>query len=122
MTEQPFTISVPDDVLDDLHERLRRTRWPDPVTDSGWTYGLDVDWMKSIADYWLNHYDWRAQQRALNEYPHYIAEIDGFRIHYLHFRRKHANAVLVITHGWPGSFLELLKVAPRLGEVGKQVV
>jgi pimeloyl-ACP methyl ester carboxylesterase len=117
MTEQRFTISVPDEAIEDLHRRLRQTRWPDTVTGSGWTYGLDVDWMKSIADCWLNHYDWRARERGLNEYPHYLAVIDGFRIHYLHFRSEHPNAVpLVITHGWPGSFLELLKVAPRLAE------
>jgi pimeloyl-ACP methyl ester carboxylesterase len=115
MTEQRFTISVPDEAIDDLHRRLRQTRWPDTVTGSGWTYGLDLAWMKSIADYWLNQYDWRAQQRALNEHPHYVAVIDGFRIHYLHFRSTHPNAVpLIITHGWPGSFLELLKVAPML--------
>jgi pimeloyl-ACP methyl ester carboxylesterase len=115
MTEQRFTISVPDEVVDDLHRRLRQTRWPDAVADSGWTYGLDLDWMRSIADYWLNQFDWYAQQRVLNDYPHYIAEIDGFRIHYLHFRSSHPNAVpLVVTHGWPGSFLEFLKVAPML--------
>jgi pimeloyl-ACP methyl ester carboxylesterase len=117
MTGQPFTISVPDDAIDDLHQRLRHTRWPDTVTDSGWTYGLDLDWMRSIVDYWLHQYDWRAQQRTLNELPHHVATIDGFRIHYLHFRSQHPNAVpLVITHGWPGSFLELLKVAPMLAE------
>ncbi len=117
MQEQRLVISVPDEAIDDLHRRLRQTRWPDTVTGSGWTYGLDVDWMKSLADYWLNQYDWRAQQRALNEYPHYVAVIDGFRIHYLHFRSKHPHAVpLVITHGWPGSFLELLKVAPMLAD------
>jgi pimeloyl-ACP methyl ester carboxylesterase len=71
----------------------------------------------SLADYWLNQFDWHAQQRVLNEYPHYIAEIDGFRIHYLHFRSVRADAVpLLITHGWPGSFLELLKAAPMLAE------
>jgi len=115
MTEQRFTISVPDEALEDLHRRLRQTRWPDTVSNSGWTYGLDVEWMQSIAGYWLNQYDWSAQQRALNEYPHYLAVIDGFRIHYLHFRSKDPNAVpVVLTHGWPGSFLELLKVAPML--------
>ena len=115
MTEQRFAISVSGEALDDLHRRLRATRWPDTVTDSGWTYGLDLEWMRSLTDYWLNQYDWVAQQRALNKYPHYLAEIEGFRIHYLHFRSKNSNAVpLVITHGWPGSFLELLKVAPML--------
>ena len=117
MKEQRFTISVSDEAIDDLQRRLRQTRWPDTVAGSGWTYGLDLDWMKSLADYWLHQYDWRAQQRALNEYPHYIAVIDGFRIHYLHFPSKHPGAVpLVITHGWPGSFLELLKVAPMLAD------
>lgn len=117
MNEQPFTISVPEEAIDDLHRRLRHTRWPDAVVDSGWTYGLDLDWMRSLADYWLREYDWRAEARTLNEYPHYVATIDGCQIHYLHFRSKHPNAVpLVITHGWPGSFLELLKVAPRLAE------
>lgn len=115
MVEQPFTISVPAEAIDDLHRRLRQIRWPDTVTGSGWTYGLDLDWTKSIADSWLNQYDWRAQERALNEYPHFTAVIDGFCIHYLHFRSRHPNALpLIITHGWPGSFLELLKVAPML--------
>src|SRR5262245_9040264 len=117
MPEQRFRIEVPDEAIDDLHRRLRETRWPDTVTGSGWAYGLDVDWMRSIADHWLNQYDWRAQERALNRYPHYITAIDGFRIHYLHFRSQHPNAVpLIITHGWPGSFLELLKVAPQLAD------
>ena len=87
------------------------------MTGSGWTYGLDFGWMKLMVDYWLTRYDWGAHQWALNEYPHYISVIDGFRIHYLHFRSKYPNAVpLLITHGWPGSFLELLKVAPMLAE------
>jgi pimeloyl-ACP methyl ester carboxylesterase len=117
MTEQPFTISVPDEAIDDLHRRLRQTRWPDTVNDSGWTYGLDLAWMRSMAEYWLDHYDWRVQERELNTHPHYTAEVDGFRIHYLHFRSRHPGAVpLILTHGWPGSFLELLKVAPMLAE------
>ena len=91
MNERPFTISVPDEAVDDLRRRLRQTRWPDTVAGSGWAHGVDVDWMKSMADYWLNRYDWPAQERALNEHPHWIAEIDGFRIHYLHFRSLQAR-------------------------------
>ncbi|MEO8910245.1 MAG: epoxide hydrolase family protein, partial [Gemmatimonadaceae bacterium] len=113
MMEQPFAISVPEEAIDNLRLRLRQTQWPDTVMGSGWAYGVDLDWMKAIAEYWRNQFDWRAQERELNAYPHYIGTIDGFRIHYLHFRSKHTNAVpLIITHGWPGSFLELLKVAP----------
>ena len=101
MAEQRFTISVSDEAIDDLRRRLRQTRWPDTVTDSGWTYGLDLDWMKSIADYWVNQFDWRAQERTLNAFPHYVADIGGLRVHYLHFRSRHPHAVpLVITHGW----------------------
>jgi len=117
MKEQRFTISIPDEAIAELHRRLRQTRWPDTVSDSGWTYGLDLEWMRTLADYWANQYDWRTHERALNEYPHYLADIDGFWVHYLHFRSRHANAVpLIITHGWPGSFLELLKVAPMLAD------
>lgn len=119
INEQRFTISVPDEDIDDLRRRLEQTRWPDTVIDSGWTYGLDLGWMKSLIDHWLHRYDWRARERALNEYPHYLADVDGFRIHYLHFRSRHPHAVpLVLTHGWPGSFLEMLKVAPRLTDDG----
>lgn len=121
MTEQAFAISVPDDRVEDLRSRLRRTRWPDTVAHSGWTYGVDLAWMKSIADYWLNEYSWRAHERALNAYPHRVAVIDGFRIHYLHFRSAYPDAIpLIITHGWPGSFLELLKAAQMLA-VGSSV-
>jgi pimeloyl-ACP methyl ester carboxylesterase len=117
MTPYPFTIAIPDHQIDDLHRRLRQTRWPDTVADSGWTYGVDVAWMQSIANRWLNEYSWRDHERALNAYPHHVTVIDGFRIHYLHFRSAHRGAVpLLITHGWPGSFLELLKVAPMLAE------
>ena len=117
MTEEPFSISVPREAIDDLDRRLRQTRWPDTVAGSGWTYGLDLAWMQSTADYWLNGYDWRAHERELNAHPHRIAVIDGFRIHYLHFRSRHPNAVpLIVTHGWPGSFLELLKAASMLAE------
>jgi pimeloyl-ACP methyl ester carboxylesterase len=115
MMEQRFTVSVPDEALEDLRRRLRLARWPDAVRDSGWTYGLEIAWMKSLADDWLNRYDWRAQERGLNQYPHYRAVIDGVGIHYVHFRSQDPHAVpLIITHGWPGSFLEMLKVAPIL--------
>jgi pimeloyl-ACP methyl ester carboxylesterase len=115
VTERRFTISIPDGAIEDLRRRLRQARWPDAVAGSGWSYGLGLDWMRSLVEYWLNGYDWRTQERALNELPHHLAEVDGYRIHYLHFRSPHPRAVpLVITHGWPGSFLELLKVADRL--------
>lgn len=117
MTGQRFRISVAEEAIDDLRRRLGQARWPDAVTDGGWSYGVSRDWMRSLRDYWLEEFDWREQERALNAFPHYMAEIDGFRIHYLHFRSKHAGAVpLMMTHGWPGSFLELLKVAPMLAE------
>jgi pimeloyl-ACP methyl ester carboxylesterase len=115
MTGQPFTIAISDDRIDDLRRRLHQTRWPDTVTGSGWTYGVDLASMQSLADHWLHSYSWRDHERALNAYPHHLTVIDGLRIHYLHFRSAHPEAVpILITHGWPGSFLELLKVAPLL--------
>jgi pimeloyl-ACP methyl ester carboxylesterase len=117
MIASQFTIAISDDRIDDLHRRVRETRWPDTVADSGWTYGVDLAWMQSIADDWLHAYSWRDHERALNAYPHHVATIEGARIHYVHLRSPHRGAVpLVITHGWPGSFAELLKAAPMLAD------
>ena len=74
---EPMTIDVPQQVLDDLRERLERTRWPDQVPGTGWSRGVDLDYMKQLVAYWLDEYDWHAQQEALNQYAHFRADIDG---------------------------------------------
>ena len=115
MTGQRFVIDVPDQAIEDLGRRLRETRWPDEIPGSAWTYGVSREWLRSLVQYWIDEYDWRAQERALNSDPHYVASMDGFRVHYLHFRSAHPDAVpIVMTHGWPGSFFELLEAARLL--------
>jgi len=108
---RPFQIQVDDTVLKDLRERLDRARFPDQIEGSGWDYGTNLGYMKELVDYWLTKFDWRAQERRLNQLPQFKTRIDGLDIHFVHQRSKEPNALpLVITHGWPGSFAECLKV------------
>ncbi len=108
---RPFRIDVPQSDLDDLAERLRRTRFPAPLPGDGWDTGVPVTYLRELVGYWLRTYDWRTQEAALNEYPQFTTEIDGQRIHFLHIRSPEPHALpLLLTHGWPGSFVEFLEV------------
>jgi pimeloyl-ACP methyl ester carboxylesterase len=112
---KPFRIDVPQQDLDDLHDRLGRTRWPDEIPGAGWDYGVPVEYVKKLAEYWHNGYDWRAWEAEINQYPQFTTEIDGQNIHFLHVRSPHENALpLILTHGWPGSIVEYLKVIEPL--------
>jgi pimeloyl-ACP methyl ester carboxylesterase len=114
-TIQPFKIAVPDAVLDDLFRRLDVTRWPDEVENAGWEYGASLGYMKSLANYWRNGYDWRREEAALNELPQYRVALDGFYIHFVHVRGRGPSPLpIVMTHGWPGSFMEMGKIIPLL--------
>ena len=107
----PFRIDVPDAELSDLRERLLRTRWPEAETVDDWSQGVPLAYLRALCDYWAKGYDWRATEQRLNGLPQFRTEIDGLRIHFLHVRSPHAGALpLVITHGWPGSIVEFLKV------------
>ena len=107
----PFTISVPDEVLDDLQVRLSHVRFPDQLNDVGWTYGAELSFMQELIEYWRNQYDWRLNETELNRWDHYKTEINKLDIHFIHQRSKHENAVpLLITHGWPGSVYEFMKI------------
>ncbi len=117
---RPFAIQVEDAVLGDLKERLAKTRWPHQIPGSGWDYGVDVSYMKQLVDYWRTAYDWRKQERALNELPQFTTEIDGLQIHFVHVRSPHSDALpLILVHGWPGSFCEFQKIIPMLTEPEK---
>lgn len=108
---KPFKIAVDDAVLRDLKERLARTRWPDQLDNSGWDYGVDLAYMKELVAYWQNKYDWRAEEKKLNEFPQFTTEIDGVTIHFIHQQSKEKDALpLVLVHGWPGSFMEFHKI------------
>ncbi|HEX9040433.1 MAG TPA: epoxide hydrolase [Trebonia sp.] len=107
----PFRIDVPQADLDDLRARLARTRWPDQLPDTGWDYGLPLDYLRELAEYWRASYDWRVHERQLNAFPQFTTTIQGQRVHFLHVRSPEPDAVpLVMTHGWPGSVVEFTKV------------
>ncbi|MEV7015593.1 epoxide hydrolase family protein [Streptomyces sp. NPDC093991] len=111
----PFRIDIPQADLDDLTDRLARTRWPNEITDAGWDYGFPLARLKELAEHWRTRYDWRAHEARLNELPHFLTEIEGQTVHFVHVRSARPDALaLVLTHGWPGSFLEFLDVVEPL--------
>ena len=115
MAARPFTIDVPDAVLDDLRRRLEQTRWPDEIPGTAWDYGSNLGYMKELVEYWRTRFDWRAQERYLNSLPHFKAQVDGLGIHFIHLKGKGpAPLPLIVTHGWPGSFFEMYKIAGPL--------
>ena len=115
MEVRPYTVSIPQAVLDDLHERLAHTRWPDEIPATGWEYGADLKYMTAVVEYWRTRFDWRAQERAISAFPHFRAIVDGVGIHFIHEKgRGPAPIPIIITHGWPGSFLEMLRLIPLL--------
>jgi pimeloyl-ACP methyl ester carboxylesterase len=112
---EPFQISISQEILDDLKERLQRTRWPEEVQDADWRYGANLGYMKELANYWLTRFDWRAQERWINSFANYQTTVGDLRIHFIHERGKGPNPIpLLITHGWPSSFVEMLKLIPLL--------
>jgi microsomal epoxide hydrolase len=115
MSIESFEIRVDDSVLDDLRHRLAQSRLPDQIEGTGWEYGVPIDYLAELVEYWRDAYDWRAHETELNRLPHFRTVIDGQSIHFIHARSPHADAVpLLITHGWPGSVVEFLDVIPRL--------
>jgi pimeloyl-ACP methyl ester carboxylesterase len=117
MTEavEPFTIAVSDDDLADLKLRLREARFPDELPESSWEYGTDLVELKRLTDHWLHQYDWRAHEARLNAFDQFVTTIDGQRIHFIHARSPEPDAIpLVLTHGWPGSVVEFLRVIDPL--------
>jgi epoxide hydrolase len=106
-----FRVEVPQADLDDLRERLARTRWPDELPDVGWDLGVPLDYLKGLTEYWATTYDWRSQEAALNELAQFTTIIDDQNIHFLHVRSPDPEALpLLITHGWPGSIVEFLDI------------
>jgi epoxide hydrolase len=112
---RPYRIDVPNAVLDDLEERLARTRWPEAETVDDWSQGIPLAYTRDLAAYWADGYDWRPREAALNRFDHHLTEIDGLDIHFIHQRSPHDDALpLLITHGWPGSIAEFQKVIEPL--------
>jgi pimeloyl-ACP methyl ester carboxylesterase len=112
---RPFQINVPEDALVDLRRRINATRWPDRETVADESQGVQLATMQELARYWGTDYDWRKCEARLNALPQFITEIDGLDIHFLHVRSKHEKALpLIVTHGWPGSVIEQLKIIDPL--------
>ena len=115
MNVAPFRVDVDDAVLDDLHARLARTRFPDAIPATGWEYGTPIDEIRDLVGYWRDEYDWRAAEAGLNELDQFVTEIDDVRLHFVHARSPHRDALpVLLVHGWPGSIVEFLDVIPRL--------
>ncbi len=112
---KPYSIAVDEAVLLDLRDRIKRTRWPDHVEGSGWDYGTDGSYLRELVTSWAEDFDWGDQERRLNRFAHYRAQIDGLGVHFVHERGKGPNPLpIVLTHGWPSSFVEHLDLVPLL--------
>ncbi|MFG1918906.1 epoxide hydrolase family protein [Micromonospora sp. NPDC048898] len=108
---RPFTVSISDSEIDDLKQRLARTRWPDPETVGDWSQGVRVENARSLVGHWERSYDWRRFESELNRLPQFLTNIDGLDIHFIHVRSKNPNALpLILTHGWPSSIVDFLKL------------
>ena len=112
---EPFAVAVSENALRDLRERLARTRWPDEVEGAEWDYGVPLSYMKDLVAYWRDDFDWRAQEWRINSFHNYRADVAGVGIHFIHERgRGPAPLPLLIAHGWPSSFVEMLDLIPLL--------
>ncbi|HET7042475.1 MAG TPA: epoxide hydrolase, partial [Gemmatimonadales bacterium] len=115
MTVAPFAIHVADEILADLQARIRRTRWPQPSPGAAWAQGTDLSYLQELLRHWADRFEWRAEERRLNEFRHFRAELDGVPVHFVHARAADGKGIpLILTHGWPSSFLEYLPLVPLL--------
>ena len=113
---RPFrSVNVPEEALVDLRRRIVATRWPDRETVKDASQGVQLSTIQALARYWATEYDWRKIEAKLNALPQFLTEIDGLDIHFIHVRSKHENALpLIVTHGWPGSITEQMKIIDPL--------
>ena len=115
MRSEPFSIQVDEWVLTDLEDRIGRTRWPDQIPGIGWQQGTELEYLRQLLAYWADGFDWRAQERRLNQFDHFRARLDETHIHFVHQRARHGRGIpLILTHGWPSSFVEYLPLVPLL--------
>ena len=112
---RPFRVDFPESELTDLRRRIGATRWPEHETVTDDTQGVSLALMQEVARYWATDYDWSKCEATLNSLPNFITEIDGLDIHFIHVRSRHGDALpLIVTHGWPGSIIEQLKIIEPL--------
>ena len=112
---EPFSIAVEEEVLTDLRTRIRNTRWPPPAIGTPWEQGTDLGYLRRLLEYWADGFDWRARERELNRFSQFCTELDGVRLHFVHERARHGEGIpLILTHGWPSAFVEMLPLVPLL--------
>lgn len=129
---QPFTIAIPPSVIEGIYDKVRAYRWhemPDPgvpldaSSDLAWAWGTPLFYMKEVADYWVQGFDWTKAEAGLNRFPQFTAEIEGTRVHFVHAKAKDATGLpIILSHGWPGSFFEFLEVVEPLNAAGHDVI
>lgn len=124
MSISPFVVDIPQPALDDLHQRLEQTRWPDQIRDAQWDYGTNLEYLRDLVGHWQSSFDWRAQETEINRFPHFKAGINGLDIHFIHQRGNSQNQdtqsiPLLLMHGWPSSFVQMLKIIPLLATSGE---
>ncbi len=111
MQAEPFTIAIPEEKLEDLRERLARINWAPDFGNEGWAYGVNGEYLRELADHWLNHYDWRAHEAEMNRFNNFRVEIEGMPIHFVHERGKGPNPIpIILSHGWPWTYWDLRHV------------
>jgi epoxide hydrolase len=114
---RPFQVEIPQADLDDLHDRLTRTRWPDDLPGVGWSRGVPLDYLRELAEHWRTGFDWRKHEATLNQYAQFVTTVDGANLHFLHVRSPEPDATpLLLLHGWPGSVVEFLEVIGPLSD------
>jgi pimeloyl-ACP methyl ester carboxylesterase len=115
-TIRPFEINIPNEILDDLEQRIQHTRWTRPIkNDSDWDHGISIEYLKELTDYWQHQYNWREQENELNRFNHFKVQIDDCRVHFIHHRGKGSDPIpLLLLHGWPDSFYRFHKIIPML--------
>src|SRR6516165_8984480 len=112
---RPFSVNIPEEALVDLRRRIAATRWPDKEQVADESQGVQLATVQQLARYWQTSHDWRKVEARLNALPQFITEIDGLDIHFIHVRSNHENALpMIVTHGWPGSIIEQLKIIDPL--------
>src|SRR5262249_18009167 len=112
---RPFSYRATDEALADLRRRIAATKWPSQETVTDGSQGVQIATMRELARYWQTEYDWRKVEARLNALPQFVTNIDGVDIHFIHVRSRHPNALpLIVTHGWPGSIIEQLKIIDPL--------
>jgi len=115
MTTRSFKVHVPQGTLEDLQQRLAKTRWPDEIKDAEWDYGTNLAYLKALVQYWQSKFDWSEQEEVINRFAHFRTEIDGFGLHFIHERGRGENPLpIILTHGFPDSFLRFSKIIPML--------